>query len=587
MNKFFIIIFLVIIFLCGSFEIAKTELAQQPSDIIILFDQSGSIGKYDPKLVSKAWLLTFLETFKNKYKIDIVGFDEDIHPYSVVDNSRSTNSSELNTAMNGVTAKGLATDLETPFLYLLEHAENSTQLAVIISDGEPEVWDKRLRYLSRRVQHDQRYDDLNNQYQYLKKSFWTEREAFNNIGALYQDRNLRLIEGHMPSLSKAIGSKTIILDLSGKSPYLKKWADEIGAHYLPIRVNAQENQAEQLHQAMVALQKQTGAIMKEKLPDDHERSVSTALTAIPEIGGNVQTPPLSLPTPPESSSIFEIKNNTSVSQPPSSLPKDVEAPIAEKSPEEKQSHVMVNAETSWFRGVDLNIRIEDTPIFIQKLLTYFLRQDNKHEENISANILENKRHETEIPILTPWNLIVPAIILFLCGSVVIYLFFRRQQPEAISSFSGNLPFIVDKDNIAPLDVVYQYIDEKAKNVISDAEMLPKHLDLGERSIIDQEFSLRIVVPPGAMNILWINQNGDERYGSAINISMHGIKFKTNGCNINSVVKIICPRIRVALKVVRANIVRSNADYAIAMLIEFENNLDDWMRWVEIITRIDE
>jgi hypothetical protein len=90
-----------------------------------------------------------------------------------------------------------------------------------------------------------------------------------------------------------------------------------------------------------------------------------------------------------------------------------------------------------------------------------------------------------------------------------------------------------------------------------------------------------------MNVQWTNEDGQKQETPAINISMHGVKFEAQDVKAASVTRIICPNMDVALGVKKSQIVRHDDSSAVAMLVEFDNNLDDWMRWVEIITRIDQ
>jgi hypothetical protein len=132
----------------------------------------------------------------------------------------------------------------------------------------------------------------------MTKAGASKRKRFEKLGALYQTRNIDLIDSQMPSVAKSIGDRLIIWDLSGASFYLKTWAKAAGAHYLPMRVATKENPVEQLQKAMTALQQHSSAIVKETLPEDHERRAAIALTTIPEIAAKVQPTEESTPKPP-------------------------------------------------------------------------------------------------------------------------------------------------------------------------------------------------------------------------------------------------------------------------------------------------
>ncbi|MEO5338290.1 MAG: VWA domain-containing protein [Magnetospirillum sp. WYHS-4] len=479
---------------------ARPGSAQVPPDIIILFDQSGSVGRHDPKLASKAWLLTFLKTFDNPYRVEIVGFDEALYRHLAVSRDSGTDIDAVNRAIDGIETAGRATDLEMPFRYLRNNAGPSTKLAVIISDGEPEIWDAKLGYLSKEVLGDSRYDDLNRQYRQMMDAGVSKRQRYEKLGALYHARNIELIEGQMPGISRLIGDRLIVWDLSGTSYYLKTWAKVAGAQYLPMRVAAQENPVEQLQKAMGTLQRHSSAIVKEALPDDHEHRAAAALTAIPEIAAKVQ-------------------------------PKDQPAtkpllpPVATKAPEPAPSQPVAPP-------------------------------------------------ASKDPF--PFWLMVP---LLLGGAAGAYVFFRSRS---------SVSFSAKAESTMPLDVASHYIDAKVRNALDDAEILRRKLLVDESGAVDVErrFSLRVRVPPGAMVVQWVGADGQNRETPAIDISMHGVKFETHGVGVETLARIICPQMEVVLAVKKFQEIRRDGSRVVALLVEFEDNLDDWMRWVEIITRID-
>jgi hypothetical protein len=140
-----------------------------------------------------------------------------------------------------------------------------------------------------------------------------------------------------------------------------------------------------------------------------------------------------------------------------------------------------------------------------------------------------------------------------------------------------------------LDIASHYIDAKVKKALEDAESLRRKLLINESSAVSVErrFSLRVVVPPGAMDVHWIAQSGQPAQSPAIDISMQSVKFAAGEAEVKAVTRIICPKMGVELGVVQSKINRQEAQHAVATLVEFDNNLDDWMCWVEIITRIDQ
>ena len=258
--------FLVVSFVLALYS--RPLHADEAGDVIILFDQSMSMKKHDPESISKTRLMAFIETFGAPYKVVFAGFDEKVRePRSVI----LSDSATLDVLFNGIDATepiGLTTDLEMPLRYLLERGDyERIKMALIISDGEPEIWDKELEYLSRRVLLDLRYRDINKRYRDLETSL-PQNELFEQLGELYHKRNLELIERRMLHMARALGDKVILWDTSGQSQYLKVLAKKSGAQYLPMSAAVNDPSLEQLGKTLLTLRSKSEVVDEPLLAED-------------------------------------------------------------------------------------------------------------------------------------------------------------------------------------------------------------------------------------------------------------------------------------------------------------------------------
>ena len=103
---------------------------------------------------------------------------------------------------------------------------------------------------------------------------------------------------------------------------------------------------------------------------------------------------------------------------------------------------------------------------------------------------------------------------------------------------------------------------------------------------DRRFALRIKVPPGEMIVYGMDTNGQGIKRRAIDISMHGVKFHARNTTVRSVERVVFPSYNVALIVKSARIHRQGGADAVAAIDSFENDADSWMRWIELMTRLD-
>lgn len=260
-----------------------TDSPAKSGSSIILFDQSGSMGRYDPLAISKIWLKMLTLTFNGAHNVRLVGFDDDFHDPTTLTISAETDMDAVQRKLDQIETRGKVTDLESPFRFLAGLApDDDVDLVLIITDGKPEILDSKIAYLSPRALNDPRYADINEQYTTLKKSGTAERDILSTLGSLYQQRNLALISRSVGMLPIDTGAKIIIWDISARSTYLRQWAHRLGAEYMAARVSETEEPVTQLLHALLKLQLKASDLIQEPLLGDQESRREAVLTMVQE-----------------------------------------------------------------------------------------------------------------------------------------------------------------------------------------------------------------------------------------------------------------------------------------------------------------
>ena len=309
------------------------------SDVIILFDQSASMNDYDPKLISKVWLLTFLKTFEKPYNVLLVGFDDKLHIHEKITMQNKTDVEPLREKIKRIETHGLTTDMEAPLRYLLERYDlNPIAFAVIISDGEPEIWDEKRWYLSKKIRSDFRYEGLTKQYLSLKNQGITKKQIYNRLKDRYQAMNLSVINERLAELKEKIGKKLIFLDISGDFKFFKSWAKSANAQYILANAQNEEDPAEALRNTMIALLEKASNILSEELPPDHEERVES--NPVPKVIEAAPKPKAiePIPGPKAIEPIPEphlVKEPDPVTPPPPQIPAEPSVAPITKSPPSK------------------------------------------------------------------------------------------------------------------------------------------------------------------------------------------------------------------------------------------------------------
>lgn len=525
-HRVFLAFCLAFICLCAS---QSSFAVEEAGEIVIMFDQSASMNDFDPKLVSKKWLMEFARSFKKPYNVVFAGFDDRIHEHVRLTTGKEEDVRLLSGKIESVITGGVTTDLETPLRYLVEsNDKRPLSMAVIVSDGEPEIWDEKRPFLSKRVRADKRYDDLNSQCNSLKSEGRDPRQIYDLLHADYQARNIKLIKERLAGIKEKFGNRLVFLDVSGESEYFRSWAKEAGSEYIAISPQSDASPVERLRAALISLKQKTADIVEEPQPEGKEMVLEIPLEPdlkpAPETGVPEAKPE---PVP------VEIKGEEDGG-------KKAEDLTPANTEQKAGKPVAVEGRWPWWAAILLLLTATAV------ILCVVILQKKKEE------LKQEKIKKTKSPELEH----------------------LREKAEEISTASA-------KD-------ITRYIDEEINTAIGDADELRSKLLVEEKEKFkfDRRVTLRIPVPPGAMEVRWTNKNGELKSGPAREISMTAVSFESRDFDGGGIDAIICPGLNLTLRVKRSDIRQREEGRVVALLEEFEDNIEDRMKWVETLTRID-
>ncbi len=475
--------FFILAFMSVSFQ----SFADEKDEVIILFDQSSSFKKPDPRLLSRTWLLTFIRAFNEPCRVVFVGFDENIHEHFSMVVSADMNMDALSKKIGEIDVRGRLTDLEMPFKYLLERGKNdAVKLVLIVSDGEPDIWDGKLRRFSKAIKFDNRYEDLNRRYWKLKKSNLSPDDLFVRLRHLYYKKNLEITEKQASRLKDILGDRILIWDLSGKSEHLKYWAKKSGAQYWPANANPKESPVEDIESFVLAVLKKLSAEVRESFSKNHERNFNNQLS-----------------TSLDQKAITENRPHTEMA----------------KTKQEPFTFASVTDKARQFEKV-----VEDK-----------VKTGEKGNLKKALDVEHGKQDRSTL------MMIVLIIIVFFAGIVIAIAGFRKRPVK--DADGGNKTSVgwqakeqaVNTASPA-IEELEKTMDDEIRNGVKDAEELQARL-LGKAEEffrVDNEFSMDVSVPTGAMEVHWIGEDGEKAWGRAVNISEKKVLFEALEFNANSI-----------------------------------------------------
>lgn len=132
------------------------------------------------------------------------------------------------------------------------------------------------------------------------------------------------------------------------------------------------------------------------------------------------------------------------------------------------------------------------------------------------------------------------------------------------------------------------IDEEIQAVLVDAEMLRRHLveDMDVIKPEEKRFSMNIALRSNEMSVIWNDRGGIRRHTSVLKTTLSGIVFEARGFDADTIERITVDSMGINLVVTKADVVsRNNGAEVSVTLVEFEDNENSWLTWVELMTRI--
>jgi hypothetical protein len=268
--------------------------------IVILFDESASMNQHNAVSVAKLWVATFLSTFTRPYQIILAGFSETTVIHDEASTTDPAQIGPMREKVERLQAHGLVTDFEKPFAYLARNKE-SIALAILITDGEPEIWDEKSWYLSRTIRHDARYDNLNADYRQMRDGGASKEKRYRKLAESYTKRNLALTDQWLSMIKESPMIQLIVLDISGSHTYTRSWAEQAGGELVVADMESRDPQAA-LRSAFSTLQEKVSEALDEPLPPDATARIETgsppSQEPVPQPASVKPAPPIEKKSPP-------------------------------------------------------------------------------------------------------------------------------------------------------------------------------------------------------------------------------------------------------------------------------------------------
>ena len=104
---------------------------------------------------------------------------------------------------------------------------------------------------------------------------------------------------------------------------------------------------------------------------------------------------------------------------------------------------------------------------------------------------------------------------------------------------------------------------------------------------ERHFFRRIVIPAGDMVVHWKNRENVACQGNVISATMHGIKFLIPDTDCEQIDRLEYQGGNIILGISNAVIHHCDENSGMAIFVEFGNDVENWMTWINLLTRIDE
>lgn len=112
----------------------------------------------------------------------------------------------------------------------------------------------------------------------------------------------------------------------------------------------------------------------------------------------------------------------------------------------------------------------------------------------------------------------------------------------------------------------------------------------QTSVIDEiefniSFALRARVPDDAATVFWVNNFGSQLSGELRSMSLHGVKFHAQEFSATQIKQIYFRKSNRTLNITHSEFVEKQGNLVIFRIHEFAQQAEDWMLWIEQLTRM--
>lgn len=571
--------------------------AADTGEVVVLFDQSGSIHQYDSKSLSKRWILSFVEMIGAPYEISLMGFDDRLYEHIKWPAKNKKSRQEMARSIDAMVAKGLLTDLEVPFEYLEKHQDRSAvKLVLVITDGQSDIWDRKLRFFSKKIKTDPRYEKLNRRYRTLKAKRASPDAMYKELRHFYHKKNLSLIKARASRIKPGMGKKVVIWDISGESKFLKTCAQRSGAHYLPLKIGDKETPPEEIRKIILQVLDKADIILNQTSRGDGHPPAGDGAPG-PYMAGTQTTAKKSSRgemAPKEKVSLPEKKRALSADGAPAM---GMQAPAKKTPPGESLTKNNVGAPE---KSVDPpatgdNLTVAGTPPVHLKgagppSVTSLVTEP--HLENSSPE----EENRDKAPNDSPTLILLLFWIIVAILTAIYALRSKSSKRHNLISESAKRVFqwkgkITPEKSSAPVIAgeVSGSMKDNTQTALDEAENLVQSFLDRSKTLhkVGKLADLSINMPPGVMEIYWTDKSGDEVGGACGKLSMHTVTFEARDFSGKKVDRIICHHKDLTFHINSSTILQDDGRRVVAGIDWFSNDFEDLLQWIELMESMDD
>ena len=221
--------------------------AEQSDRVALMIEASQTPVVAMQRDVARMWLDAIQSDGTPSVTVSVSSFAAKVFDHGMGQSGLAEDHGRLRRLVSQAESYASVVDFEVAFHRIADMADSSGLAAALLFGADDfGVVDRSTKQIAAPLRSDSRYADINASYMDFVSAKASQQELLSYFEPFYRERNASLLADDLVRLHRTLGARLVVIDVSGRSAFLKNAAQKAGATYVPFADQSRERMVKTL-----------------------------------------------------------------------------------------------------------------------------------------------------------------------------------------------------------------------------------------------------------------------------------------------------------------------------------------------------